>query len=137
MRIAPILVFLIILACESREQGSVVYTLNNPDSLVYEVNSLVYSVQVHQQRIRMNEPSFIRLMIYDQDKKSLIHNSQVKLTVINKGRRKACDDLQMKEPGVFEGNIRVNFAGLSILEIEIINGDNKSSEYIEQEIMHK
>jgi hypothetical protein len=126
---------ILLTGCEYSRESNAVYRLDSADSLVYEIAADDCFLVVYQQKIKSNKPNRIQVMIYNPDKNNLLTDARLDITIINKGRRKPLKEIDRTAPGVFEGQIEVNFTGLTTLEFEVaVTSDFKNTEMLDQEI---
>jgi hypothetical protein len=122
-------------ACEFAADKDVTFKLNSDDSLIYEIATDEFVLVAYQQKIKQNTPARIEVVIYAPDKRNLLTNADLHLTLINKGRRKAIKTIKSNIQGVYEATIELNFGGPSTFEFEVITPDFKSTAMIDQEIL--
>jgi hypothetical protein len=123
--------------CEEKKNDTQVrYMFEDEDSVAYELKMPASYLIVHHKRLRYNEPSNIIIKLHDVKTGRPIADTEVSLTIINKGRRKKIEIVQ-SSPGIFEGDFELNFSGLSTLDFEVAMGSMVHSATIDQEVIRE
>lgn len=119
--------------CEkATDEHSVNYLYNEGDSLVYEIAMRDCHLLVEHQKLKYDERHLIKATLQDGDRQPLA-GGDIKLTIVNKGRRKTIILEQIK-PSIFQGVVELSFSGLSSLDFEVITKDFTNTGIVEHEI---
>lgn len=134
MKVSALLGILILAACESPTEDNITWTLNKPDSLIYQLSLDHCLLEVRQQKFMVDKPKSLKVFIYSPDKQNLLTDARLSIMIINKGRRQPLAGLSLVDPGIYAGTYEAKFQGRTTMEFEIKSPSFRDTESIDLQI---